>query len=543
MIRILCLSLLIVGANTVEGFFSPAFIKRSRSSSAVLVWWPSNTKDPSNVWNSFYRKGRANTTVDRKSDGEREKEEEQRQWEEEQRAFQEHVEAHHSDGDKEKIYPENELSIGKDEEKTNGVVEECLSKEDNENDSIQDGLEELISTVSPFRSKISEENMDALDDENLTHNLTIDEERQQRNGHDIMDNVRNETISVDKSTYPTTEKESSNTTLAEYNKTSKEINIGPDEVTERDKSSIKDKEMISDNSSFAVSEKNSEKEEFGEASGAQLIDETFNLTSHETQDAQVNMRTENHATQTPIKEQSWEEEQRAYQEYQQTYQLTQDLYETQLKVDQLTRDLEQKDKQIRALDKKLEDIVETTDVLLEKIFKENTELRTTVDSLQKWDTIEVAWEIPYFERRLADYEVVFHSSDFMIGGYVMNLEVTIAERERGQEEADRSVNFYFNHISGCDIMPIEMGGSKVTLMCADKKQNLEYVASSDNFIIESEACGIGWTRMTTLGDLCSRYLSDEGSVKIIALVSIRRSRNFKGDKRISNAAPNFYSPR
>jgi len=449
----------------------------------VFGWWPSNTKDMGDIWDPYY----ANSTADEKSEEELQEAEEARQWEEEQRAFQEHLKK-----SREVIQSENDLNGLNVEEEANGVLEKSRFRQDEEANSVEESLGKAHNSTQSQEDIQPESELGGLKVEEEA-NAVVDKEANYV-GKGLEDLIS--------SRWPSRSKDSKQM-MTSFGEKNKVLNL------------------------------ETEKENWQKQNDTSLEADRGILQNYGDE-----MPNENQ----PAEEQnSWEEEQRAYQEYQKTYQITQELYETQLKVDELTRYLKQKDDQITSLETKLEEVSEATDVLLEKIFKENKELKTTVNSLENWETMKVTWEIPYFERSLTERDVLLQSKEFMIGGYVMNLELSVMEKIRGEGESDRSVNFYFNHISGCNIMPIEMDGSTLTLLSIDKTQSLEYVGKGDDFSIESETCGIGWSRMTTLGDMCKRYLSVEGSVKIEALVRVRKLRNCKDDQRINNVTPN-YSP-
>jgi len=260
--------------------------------------------------------------------------------------------------------------------------------------------------------------------------------------------------------------------------------------------------------------------------GEQVNDQrTIYRNDKQQQQNKTKKETQNYVSTEEEEERKWEEEQRSYQEYQENHHLSKHLSETQDEVDKLRKSMEKRDKKIASLKDRFDDMFEGTDIIIEKLYKENVELRAAIGSLRNYDEMAVTWEIPSFQSRLTDSTVDFRSQAFPIGGYNLNLELNVRSlRESSGGKADRSVSFFFTHFDGSSLMPIQMEGSTVTIIGVDGAPNLKQVAKGEDFQIKAENCGFGWTRITTLGKLCARHLHDNGSVRFEARARIPKSR-------------------
>eukprot|EP00547_Thalassionema_nitzschioides_P018008 CAMPEP_0194253186 /NCGR_PEP_ID=MMETSP0158-20130606/29409_1 /TAXON_ID=33649 /ORGANISM="Thalassionema nitzschioides, Strain L26-B" /LENGTH=417 /DNA_ID=CAMNT_0038990819 /DNA_START=89 /DNA_END=1339 /DNA_ORIENTATION=- len=168
---------------------------------------------------------------------------------------------------------------------------------------------------------------------------------------------------------------------------------------------------------------------------------------------------------------------------------------------------------------------------IDKLNKENARLRDTVETLNNWDAVTMTWEIANFDRRLTESRTTFSSDEFEIGGYTMKLELNVFTKEESKGE-DREIGFYFYNTGGSVLMPIEMEGSKVTVIGAPSsdldfadENNLKSFEAAYGFKIEASRGGFGWSEIATLQELRhGGYLTVEGSLVIEALVRIKKVR-------------------
>mmetsp|Transcript_12166 Transcript_12166/g.18677 ORF Transcript_12166/g.18677 Transcript_12166/m.18677 type:complete len:445 (-) Transcript_12166:46-1380(-) len=182
---------------------------------------------------------------------------------------------------------------------------------------------------------------------------------------------------------------------------------------------------------------------------------------------------------------------------------------------------------------------------IDKLNKENRKLRDTVESLHLWDTVTMTWEIADFDRRLSESRTVFHSDEFLVGGYNMKLELNVMSKEESNQQQqeqqqqgaavqDRDVGFYFIHTGGSSLMPIEMDGSKVTVIGAESftdaftttENNLKTFEAGYGFKIDAVNGGFGWSDIGTLSELRhGGYLTVDGSLVLEAQVRIKKVRH------------------
>lgn len=169
---------------------------------------------------------------------------------------------------------------------------------------------------------------------------------------------------------------------------------------------------------------------------------------------------------------------------------------------------------------------------IDKLNKENARLRDTVDTLNHWDTVTMTWEISNFDQRVSESRSVFSSDEFEIGGYRMKLELNVMSKAESKGD-DREVGCYFYHTGGSTLMPVEMDGSKVTVIGApfsdfggfSNENNLKSFEADYCFKIDAPNGGYGWSDVGTLSELRhGGYLTVEGSLVIEALVRIKKVR-------------------
>jgi len=161
-----------------------------------------------------------------------------------------------------------------------------------------------------------------------------------------------------------------------------------------------------------------------------------------------------------------------------------------------------------------------------------SDLEKQCKELREWDSVDLTWKIEDFSRMLdSPHEINLWSQDVDVAGYrmVLNLELsTVLEGQRGSvASADRDVGIYICHNGGLNVLPIAIGGSKVTLHSKLLTNCVTRQFEKDIFI-DAANTGRGWKDFArvTAATMREKFLH-EGDLEVKATIRVGRPKEYK----------------